>query len=64
VQFHFVAVPGILALLSSWTLAAIVLTTGPGLQRDRLLALLLVVEGTAWGTGAGLLYLMWSPVAA
>ena len=34
------------------------------MKRDRLLALLLVVQGTAWGAGAGFLYLTQSPVAA
>ena len=56
VTFHLIAIPGILALASSWSLALIVLATGPGLLRDRLLALLLFVEGTAWGTGSGFLY--------
>ena len=54
--FHLIAIPGILALASSWSLALIVFATGPGLLRDRLLALLLFVEGTAWGTGSGFLY--------
>lgn len=63
-KFHLIAVPGILALLCSWSLAVAVLLTGPGLRRDRLLALLLFVEGTAWGSGAGLLYLMESPQVA
>lgn len=62
--FHLVAVPGVLALLCSWSLAAAVLLTGPGLRRDRLLALFLFVEGTAWGTGSGILYLLESPTAA
>jgi len=63
-KFHLIAIPGILALLCSWSLAAAVLLTGPGLRRDRLLALLLLVEGTAWGTGSGILYLLESPTAA
>ena len=63
-KFHLIAVPGILALLCSWSLAAAVILTGPGLRRDRLLALLLFVEGTAWGSGAGVLYVMESPQVA
>jgi hypothetical protein len=63
-KFHLIAVPGILALLCSWSLATAVLLTGPGLRRDRLLALLLFVEGTAWGSGAGFLYVMESPQVA
>jgi len=58
VNFHLIAIPGILALALSWSLAVVVLLTGPGLRRDRLLAVLLIVEGTAWGTGSGFLYLM------
>lgn len=54
--FHLIAIPGILALAFSWSLALAVFLTGPGLRRDRLLALLLFVEGTAWGTGSGFLY--------
>jgi hypothetical protein len=64
VKFHLIAVPGILALVLSWSLVVVVLFTGPGLRRDRLLALLLLIEGTAWGTGAGFLYLAESPLAA
>jgi hypothetical protein len=56
VSLHPIGLPGILALLCAWSLALVVLLTGPGLRRDRLLALLLFVEGGAWGTGAGLLY--------
>jgi hypothetical protein len=56
VSFHLIGLPGVLALLCAWSLALVVLLTGPGLKRDRLLALLLFVEGGAWGTGAGLLY--------
>lgn len=63
-KFHLIAVPGILALLCSWSLAAAVLLTVPGLRRDRLLALLLFVERTAWGSGAGFLYVMESPQVA
>ncbi len=63
-KFHLIAVPGILALLCSWSLATAVLLTGPGLRRDRLLALLLFVEGTAWGSGAGFLYVMELPQVA
>src|SRR5450432_769241 len=63
-KFHLIAIVGILALLCSWSLAAAVLLTGPGLRRDRLLALLLFVEGTAWGSGAGFLYVVESPQAA
>ena len=63
-KFHLIAIPGILALAFAWSLAIIVLLTGPGLRRDRLLALLLFVEGGAWGSGAGFLYLMESPSAA
>jgi len=62
--FHVIAIPGILALLCSWSLSVVVLLTGPGLRRDRLLALLLFVEGTAWGTGSGILYLLESATAA
>jgi hypothetical protein len=62
--FHLVAIPGVLALLCAWSLAATVLLTGPGLRRDRLLALFLFVDGTAWGTGSGILYLLESPTAA
>ena len=62
--FHFIAIPGILALLCSWSLSVVVLLTGPGMRRDRLLALLLFVEGTAWGTGSGILYLLESATAA
>lgn len=62
--FHLIAIPGILALAFAWSLASVVLLTGPGLKRDRLLALLLFVEGGAWGSGAGFLYLMRSPAAA
>ncbi len=64
VQFHLIGVPGILALVCAWSLALVVLVTGPGLRRDRLLALLLFVEGGAWGSGAGFLYQMTSPDAA
>jgi len=64
VKFHLIAIPGVLALVLSWSLAVVVLLTGPGLRRDRLLALLLIVEGTAWGSGAGFLYLSESPVVA
>ena len=35
------------ATLAAWSLALVVLLTGPGLRRDRLLALLLFVEGGA-----------------
>ena len=55
-SLHLIGLPGILALVCAWSLAFVVLLTGPGLRRDRLLALLLFVEGGAWGTGAGLLY--------
>jgi hypothetical protein len=64
VQFHLIGVPGILALVCAWSLAGVVLLTGPGLQRDRLLALLLFVEGGAWGSGAGFLYMTTSASAA
>jgi len=64
VNWHLIAIPGVLALVFSWCLAAVVLATGPGLRRDRLLALLLVVEGTAWATGSGFLYLAQSPETA
>jgi hypothetical protein len=64
VDFHLIGVPGILALACAWSLALTVLLTGPGLMRDRLLAMLLFVEGGAWGTGAGFLYEMHSPTAA
>ena len=63
-KFHLIAIPGVLALVLSWSLAVVVLLTGPGLRRDRLLALLLIVEGAAWGSGAGFLYLSESPVVA
>jgi len=56
VSLHLIGLPGILALLCAWSLALVVLLTGPGLRRDRLLALLLFVEGGAFGTGGGLLY--------
>jgi hypothetical protein len=56
VSLHLIGLPGILALLCAWGLALVVLLTGPGQQRDRLLALLLFVEGGAFGTGGGLLY--------
>ena len=62
--FHAIAVPGVLALALAWGLAAVVLSTGPGARRDRLLALLLVVEGIAWGTGSGFLYLTTSATVA
>jgi hypothetical protein len=64
VKFHLIAIPGLLALVFAWSLAAVVLVTGPGMRRDRLLALLLFVEGGAWGSGAGFLYLMQSPAVA
>jgi hypothetical protein len=61
VKFHFIAIPGLVALACSWSLAALVLATGPGRRRDRLLALLLFVEGTAWATGSGFMYLVEDP---
>jgi hypothetical protein len=63
-QLHVIAFPGILALVCAWSLAVAVLLTGPGLLRDRLLALLLFVEGTAWATGSGFLYLVQNPAVA
>ncbi len=63
-DFHPIAIPGIFALACAWSLAAVVWVTGPGLRRDRLLALLLVLEGTAWATGTGFMYLMASRTGA
>ncbi len=63
-KFHLIAIPGIVALVCSWLLAAVVLLTGPGQRRDRLLALLLVIEGTMFATGSGFLYLAKSPEVA
>jgi hypothetical protein len=63
-QFHPIAIPGIFALACAWSLAVVVWITGPGLRRDRLLALLLVLEGTAWASGTGFMYLMASRAAA
>lgn len=57
-EFHPIAIPGIFALACAWSLAAVVWITGPGWRRDRLLALLLVLEGTAWASGTGFMYLM------
>jgi hypothetical protein len=64
VSFHLIGLPGVLALLCAWSLALTVLLTGPGLMRDRLLALLLFIEGGAWGTGGGMVYMTSSPTAA
>ena len=63
-EFHPIAIPGIFALACAWSLAAVVWVTGPGLRRDRLLALLLVLEGTAWASGTGFMYLMASRTGA
>ena len=51
-------------MVLAWALAAVVLVTGPGARRDRLLALLLFVEGLSWGTGSGFLYLVESAKVA
>lgn len=63
-EFHAIAVPGVLAFALAWLLAAVVLATGPGARRDRLLALLLFVEGVVWGCGSGFLYLTTSATVA
>src|SRR5947209_19098925 len=63
-EFHAIGVPGVLAFVLAWALAAVVLVTGPGARRDRLLALVLVVEGVAWGCGSGFLYLTTSATVA
>lgn len=63
-EFHPIAIPGIFALVCAWSLAAVVWVTGPGLRRDRLLALLLVLEGTAWASGTGFMYLMGTQAGA
>lgn len=57
-EWNPVALPGILALAAGWTMAAFVYFAAPTRPQNRILALVLVFEGTAWGSGAGVLYVM------
>lgn len=61
VQLNPVAAPALLALVVGWALAAVVFVTRPARRQNRRLALLLFIEATAWGAGAGVLFLVEDP---
>lgn len=55
---------GLFNALTAWTLAVVIFAARPERWQNRILALLLAVEGFYWAGGAGLVYLTTDPATA